>query len=247
VIRLARRNKHSETAGEDADVMSVESPTVEDTDMDATATQLMSVSDQGVDGAAGSGPGDSSDGVGAAAEESAAEEANASAPGARRRGRVAWSRALVFGVLPALALMLAMGAGYFKWIDSSDRAAEDASIGSVQAATDITIKMLSYRPDTVDKDLDAARESLTGKFRDSYTALITDLVIPGSKEKKISAVATVPAAASVSASQNHAVALVFVNQTITIGSDAPSSTASAIRVTLDKVDTRWLISDFTPI
>jgi Mce-associated membrane protein len=162
-------------------------------------------------------------------------------------GRVAWPRALVFGVLPALALMLAMGAGYLKWIDSSDRAAEDASIGSVQAATDSTIKMLSYRPDTVDKDLDAASESLTGKFRDSYTALINDLVIPGSKEKKISAVATVPAAASVSASQNHAVALVFVNQTIIIGSDAPSSTASAVRVTLDKVDTRWLISDFTPI
>lgn len=65
------------------------------------------------------------------------------------------------------------------------------------------------------------RESLTGKFRDSYTALINDLVIPGSKEKKITAVATVPAAASVSASQNHAVALVFVNQTIIIGSDAP--------------------------
>jgi Mce-associated membrane protein len=67
------------------------------------------------------------------------------------------------------------------------------------------------------------RESLTGKFRDSYTALINDLVIPGSKEKKITAVATVPAAASVSASQNHAVALVFVNQTIIIGSDAPST------------------------
>ena len=43
------------------------------------------------------------------------------------------------------------------------------------------------------------------------------MVIPGAKEKQISAVATVPAAASVSAEPNHAVVLVFVNQTVVVG------------------------------
>jgi Mce-associated membrane protein len=73
------------------------------------------------------------------------------------------------------------------------------------------------------------------------------VVIPGAKQKQISAVAAVPGATSMSASSNHAVVLVFVNQTVIVGKDAPSSTTSAVKVTLDKSDGRWLISDFTPV
>ena len=72
---------------------------------------------------------------------------------------------------------------------------------SLQAAKDSTIAMLSYKPDTVEQQLGAARDLLTGDFRDSYTSLTHDVVIPGAKEKQISAVATVPAAASVSATR----------------------------------------------
>jgi Mce-associated membrane protein len=73
------------------------------------------------------------------------------------------------------------------------------------------------------------------------------VVIPGATQKQISAVATVPAAASVSATENHAVVLVFVNQTVTVGTGAPTDTASSVRVTLDKVADRWLISGFDPV
>jgi Mce-associated membrane protein len=59
--------------------------------------------------------------------------------------------------------------------------------------------------------------------------------------------ATVPAAASLSASENRAVVLVFVDQTLTIGNQAPSNTASSAWVTLDRIDGRWLISQFDPI
>ena len=58
--------------------------------------------------------------------------------------------------------------------------------------------------------------------------------------------ATVPAMASASANSNHAVVLVFVNQTV-VGQDAPTDTASSVRVTLDKVGGRWLISKFDPV
>jgi Mce-associated membrane protein len=160
---------------------------------------------------------------------------------------IAWSRVLAFGVLPALALLLAGGAGFLKWQDSSVRASDIARIESVQAARDSTIALLSYRPDTVEKDLGAARDRLTGNFRDSYTSLTHDVVIPGAKQRQISAVATVPAAASVSATPNHAVVLVFVNQTVIVGTAPPSDTASSVRVTLDKTGDRWLISDFTPV
>ena len=59
--------------------------------------------------------------------------------------------------------------------------------------------------------------------------------------------AQVSAAASVSATAHHAVALVFVDQTVTIDGGAPSGTASSVRVTLDQVDDRWLVSGFDPV
>jgi Mce-associated membrane protein len=156
-------------------------------------------------------------------------------------------RLLVFAVLPALALSLALGAGYLKWQDSSIRDSDLARIESIQVAKDSTVAMLSYRPDTVGKDLGAARDLLTGDFKNAYTSLTNEVVIPGAKQKQISAVASVPAVASVSASPNHAVALVFVNQTVTVGTDAPTDTASSIKVTLDKVGGHWLISHFDPV
>jgi len=88
---------------------------------------------------------------------------------------------------------------------------------------------------------------LAEPFKDQYTKLITDIVIPGAKQKQISAAASVPAAASVSVSPNRAVVLVFVNQTVVVGQDPPTDTASSVRVTLDKVDGRWLISKFDPV
>ena len=160
---------------------------------------------------------------------------------------ISFSRLFAFGVLPCLVLLLAGAGGYLKWQSSSIRASQTSSIESVAAAKDGTIAMLSYQPDTVEKDLGAARDRLTGTFKDSYSQLTHDVVIPGAKQKHISAVATVPAAASVSASANHAVALVFVNQTVIVGTDPPSATASAVRVTLDKAGDRWLISGFDPI
>jgi Mce-associated membrane protein len=144
---------------------------------------------------------------------------------AKATKRIAWSRVLAFGLLPAVALLIASAAAFLKWEDLSSREGDTARIESVQAARDSTIALLSYRPDTVEKDLGAARERLTGNFRDSYTSLTHDVVIPGAKQKQISAIATVPAASSVLASETHAVVMVFVNQTVIVGQDAPTDTA----------------------
>jgi len=161
--------------------------------------------------------------------------------------RVQWSKAIAYGLLPGLVFLLASAAGYLKWQDGAAREAQAARVESVQAATDGTVALLSYRPDTVETDLDAAKSRLTGTFLDAYTKLTHDLVIPGAKQKQISAVATVPAAASTSATATHAVVLLFVNQSVIVGRDAPTNTASSVRVTLDKVDGRWLISQFDPV
>jgi Mce-associated membrane protein len=104
-----------------------------------------------------------------------------------------------------------------------------------------------HRADTVEQDLTKARDHLTGNLKDSYGSLIHDVVIPGSRAKQISTAVNVAAAASVSASEKHAVVLVFVNQTITIGNSAPTNTASSVRMTLDKRDGKWLVSQFDPV
>lgn len=190
---------------------------------------------------------DTSETTTAVVEPQAADDLDETVEEAKPRAGLDWSRVLAYGVLPALALIFAMVAGYFKYVDSSVREGDTARIESVQAATASTIAILSYTPDKVDQQLNDARSLLTGEFRESYTSLINGVVIPGAKQQQISAVATVPKAGSVSADPSHAVVLVFVNQTVVVGTSAPSSTASSVNVTLDKVGDKWLISEFTPV
>jgi Mce-associated membrane protein len=185
-----------------------------------------------------------------------AEESAESEP-IRIKRNISWPRVLAYGVLPGLALLLALFAGFSRWeyVSSGYGALPPAAseqdpspaVESMNAAKDSTIKMLSYEPDTVDQQLNSARDLLTGGFRDSYTSLINDVVIPGAKQKQISAVASVPAIATVSAEPKHAVVLLFVNQTVVVGKDPPSDTASSVRVTMEKIDDRWLISEFEPV
>lgn len=157
--------------------------------------------------------------------------------------RIPFPRLLAYGVLPGLALLLALAAGLLKSVPDNGRGGPEV----IQTARAATVELLTYRPETAEHDLGVARDRLTGHFKEEYTSLTRDVVVPGAKQKQISAVATVPAAASVSVSPNHAVVLLFVNQTTIVGTEAPTYTASSVRVTLDKLDGRWLISRFDPV
>lgn len=161
-----------------------------------------------------------------------------------RRGTLV--RILGFWLLPAIALLSALGAAYFKYQEGTEADADRARVETVQVATEATVAMLSYTPETAAEKLRAARDRLTGTFRDSYTSLTDDVVIPGAQQKRISADARVSGAASVSIDKNRAIVIVFVDQTTTVGNDAPSDTDSVVAVSLDKVGSRWLISGFEP-
>jgi Mce-associated membrane protein len=176
-----------------------------------------------------------------------AAEKTPSATGRFKRLTINRSQALAFGLLPIMALGLGSAAAFLKWQDWSTRSSAGAAIESISAAKGSTVAMLSYHPDSVEKDLEAARGRMTGAFKDSYSQLIHDVVIPGAKKQHISATATIAAASSVSATPSHAVTLLFVNQTATVGDDSPTETASAVLVTLDKNGGRWLISGFDPV
>ncbi|MGE2817316.1 hypothetical protein ACQI5H_19535 [Mycobacterium heidelbergense] len=180
-------------------------------------------------------------------EPEAAEIDEVSGEGPDAGRAIAWTRVLTYGVFPGLALLLALAAGYSKWVDGSADALALARTESARVASEDAVALLSYKADSADKELGAARDRLTGEFKDAYTTLTREVVIPGAKERHISAVAKVSAAAPVSATANHAVVLLFVNQTVTIGNGAPTDTQPVIRVTLDKVNGRWLVSHFDPV
>jgi Mce-associated membrane protein len=165
-------------------------------------------------------------------------------PRSGQTDRVNWPRVLVYGILPGLVLLLALAAGFLKWKDSSVRNADLIRSQSVTAARDSAVAVLSFRFGTVDSDVAAARERLTGEFRDTYAKVTQQTLIPDAKERHVIATATVPAAAAESTTENHAVVLLFVNQTVRIGDSRPTDSASSVRVTLDKVGERWLISGF---
>lgn len=154
---------------------------------------------------------------------------------------------LAFGVLPAAVVALGAAAGVLQWQVISHHRAEVAAAESVQAASDAAVRILSYQADTVEQDLHAARDRLTGPFLQSYSEMVDTVVIPGARQRKMSADARVVAAASVSAESEHAVALVFIDQTTTAGNDPPTAIPSTVRVQLDRVGGRWLVSGFDPI
>jgi Mce-associated membrane protein len=195
-------------------------------------------------------PSESSEAIGdteVSDETEAAQDTEVTGVSATRGRRCSGVRLLAQWVLPVLALLLALAAGFFRWVDGSAQASGTAAAESVRTASESTIAILSYRSDSVDRDLAAASDRLTGGFREQYKQLVGDVVAPGAKQQHITAIAKVPAAASVSADQDHAVVMVFVDQTTTIGDDAPTQTTSSVRVTLDKVRGKWLISQFDPV
>jgi Mce-associated membrane protein len=179
-------------------------------------------------------------------EDTEESDVDSAAERSQRARRLSWRAVLCFGVIPVVALLLSAAAGYLHFQDSSARGADVAAAQAVRATSDSAVAMLSYNPDNASATLGAARDRLTGTFRDSYTSLINQVVIPGAKQKNISVTARVAAAASVSASVKHAVVLLFIDQTMIVGSEAPTDTASTVEVSLDEVGDRWLISGFDP-
>ena len=150
--------------------------------------------------------------------------------------------------VPVLATLLVIASGWLLWDGSARRGVERAGNDAVQAARESIVAILSYRPETAEKDLDtAARERLTGRFLDDYTQLIKTVVVPNAKQKSVTAAARVPAVAVVSASADHVVLLAYVDQALTVGKEAPTQTNSSVRVTMEKVDGRWLVAGFDPI
>ncbi len=110
------------------------------------------------------------------------------------------------------------------------------------------MSLLSYSPDTLDKDFTTAKSNLTGDFLSYYTQFTTEIVTPAAKEKQVKTTASVVRAGVSEIHPDSAVVLVFINQ-VTTSKENPDGAfaASAVKVGLTKLDDRWLISAFDPV
>lgn len=153
----------------------------------------------------------------------------------------------VLAVLVVASLALLGGLYWFSY--RPDRATDaGAAKSAIAAASEGTVAVLSYSPDTLDRDFSSAKSHLTGDFLSYYDQFTQQIVAPAAKQKAVKTTAVVLRAAVSDLHPNSAVVLLFVNQsTQSKDRPEPTFTNSSVSVTLTKADGRWLISSFNPV
>ena len=150
----------------------------------------------------------------------------------------------------AALLVSAVLAGSVYWfVFRTDRLTDQGiQEEALDAAKAGTVALLTYSPDTVDKNLADAKSLLTGDFLEQYSKFADGTVLPAAKERGVKTEATVARAAVSQMQPGKAQVLVFVNQVTTSRErPTPALATSSVIVTLVKRDGSWLISDFKPV
>jgi Mce-associated membrane protein len=183
-----------------------------------------------------------------AATETEAQPAESDGKG----GRSALAKAGLIGAI-VLTVALIASAGAAAWLYfgqyRADKQTNDAAANVVlDAAKTGTVAMLSYSPETLDKDFANAKSHLTGDFLSYYTNFTQQVVTPAAKQKAVKTSAAVVRAAVSELHPDSAMVLVFINQNTTSKENPDGAfAASAVKVGLKKIDGTWLISSFDPV
>jgi Mce-associated membrane protein len=157
-------------------------------------------------------------------------------------------------VIPAVLALLVVASlvllGLLYWFSyRPDRATDAAATkAAISAASEGTVAVLSYSPDTLDRDFSSAKSHLTGDFLSYYDKFTSQIVAPAAKQKSVKTSAVVLRAAVSDLHPDSAVVLLFVNQsTQSKDRPEPAFSNSSVTVTLTKANGKWLISSFNPV
>lgn len=149
-------------------------------------------------------------------------------------------------LLAVVAVALAAALLIFQY--RPDSRGDAAKNDVLSAATEGTVALLSYSPESLDRDFASAKSRMTGDFLTYYTQFTEKVIAPAAKEKSVKTSASVVRSAVAEIQPDSAVALLFINQTTTSAEKPdPALAASSVRVTLSKVEDSWLISSFDPV
>jgi Mce-associated membrane protein len=167
----------------------------------------------------------------------------------RRTLRGARSRIVV--ILLAAALVASAGVAtwlFFYQYRPDQETNTTAAKVALDAASNGTVAILTYSPESLDKDFAAAKSHLTGDFLSYYTQFTEQIVTPAAKQKSVKTTASVVHSAVAEMHPDSAMVLVFVNQNTTSKENPDGAfAASAVKVGMKKIDGSWLISSFDPV
>lgn len=153
-----------------------------------------------------------------------------------RRSNVArWAAAGV------LATVLA-GAGYEGWLVFQHHQKDVAAAQALDAAKKYIITLTSVDTNAIDKNFTDVLDGSTGEFKDMYTkssAQLRQTLI----DNRAAAHGSVIDAAVQSATEDKVDVVLFVDQSVSNGAaPAPQLDRSRVKMTMEKVDGRWLAS-----
>jgi Mce-associated membrane protein len=155
---------------------------------------------------------------------------------------------LVLIALGAAAVVLAGALAALLYVAVQQRDSTAAGQQALEVARTAAVSLLSYEHQSVDVELAEASEQLTGPFQADFRSLTTSQVVPAAKQRQVDTHAQVVAASVVNVTREHVTVLLFLNQsTQGAGLPAPTISGSRVRMTLDKVADRWLVSGMTPV
>jgi Mce-associated membrane protein len=192
-------------------------------------------------------------GIDAADDSSEQEAADSSEKSERSDRREPRARRKVKVVPVVLILLLLISGGAATWLYFKQYRPDkqtDASVVSavISSASDGTVALLSYSPDSLDKDFAAAKSHLSGDFLSYYNQFTEQIVAPAAKQKSLKTNARVLGAAVQEIHPDSAVVLVLVDQSTTSKDNPdPAMASSSVLVSLTRVNGNWLITKFEPV
>jgi Mce-associated membrane protein len=165
------------------------------------------------------------------------------APAPARSERGSRGRNWPAAVLAALVVIGAVAAGVLGLRVREADAVDRARVAALAAARSHAQAILSYDHRTLDADFARAGKVITGAFKGEYERTTTAVVRPTATQYRAVVKAEVTSAGVVRASADRVVVLLFVDQTTT-STRLPTAKrdSSRVRMTLDNVGGRWLVS-----
>ena len=187
------------------------------------------------DGADGATEADGADGV---TEADGATDAAAPTPDGKAPRN--WRRLMIRVFAGILVVAVLGGVGYAGWLMYRQHQLDTASRDALHAAEKYAVVLTSIDTNAIDQNFSDVLDGSTGEFKDMYSKSSTQLrqlLV----DNKAAAHGTVLEAAVQSVTPDEVVVLLFVDQSITNSAvPDPRIDRSRIKMTMDKVDGRWL-------
>ncbi len=160
------------------------------------------------------------------------------------------SRALKTAAVVAALLFVAAGAfaGATAQRYLSDRALVHTKLEIARTATNAITTLWTYTPEDMESLPDRAEKYLGGDFAAQYRQYIDAIVAPN-KQAQVSNSTQVLGAAIETISPGQATALVYTNSVATspVTKNIPSLRYLSYRLTLERRNSTWLITEMTPV